>query len=96
MARLSLHRLGRRQGVALPLSKMRRSRSRPRTFAPFVSKRTVPNRLLSYSRAGIGSGGRSEGMTMVEPITERATYNFTVKVYPSGQLYIACDPLAHF
>jgi hypothetical protein len=30
---------------------------------------------------------------MVDPITERATYNFTVKVYPSGQLYIACDPL---
>jgi hypothetical protein len=32
-------------------------------------------------------------MVMVDPITERATYNFTVKVYPSGQLYIACDPL---
>ena len=30
---------------------------------------------------------------MVDPITERATYNFTVKVYPSGRLYIACDPL---
>ena len=30
---------------------------------------------------------------MVDPITERARYNFTVKVYPSGQLYIACDPL---
>jgi hypothetical protein len=30
---------------------------------------------------------------MVDPITERATYNFTVKVYPSGQLYIACDPI---
>jgi hypothetical protein len=30
---------------------------------------------------------------MVDPITERATYNFTVKVYPSGQLYIACDPM---
>jgi hypothetical protein len=30
---------------------------------------------------------------MEEPITERATYNFTVKVYPSGQLYIACDPV---
>ena len=30
---------------------------------------------------------------MVEPITERVTYNYTVKVYPSGQLYIACDPL---
>jgi hypothetical protein len=32
-------------------------------------------------------------MVMVDPITERATYNFTVKVYPSGQLYIACDPM---
>jgi hypothetical protein len=32
-------------------------------------------------------------MVMVDPITERATYNFTVKVYPSGRLYIACDPL---
>jgi hypothetical protein len=30
---------------------------------------------------------------MVDPITERAPYNFTVKVYPSGQLYIACDPI---
>jgi hypothetical protein len=30
---------------------------------------------------------------MEDPITERATYNFTVKVYPSGQLYIACDPV---
>jgi hypothetical protein len=30
---------------------------------------------------------------MVDPITERATYDFTVKVYPSGKLYIACDPL---
>jgi hypothetical protein len=30
---------------------------------------------------------------MVDPITERATYHFTVKVYPSGQLYIACDPI---
>jgi hypothetical protein len=30
---------------------------------------------------------------MVDPITERATYNFTVKVYPCGQIYIACDPL---
>jgi hypothetical protein len=30
---------------------------------------------------------------MVDPITDRATYNFTVKVYPSGQLHIACDPL---
>jgi hypothetical protein len=30
---------------------------------------------------------------MEDPITERATYNFTVKVYPSGQLYIACDPI---
>jgi hypothetical protein len=30
---------------------------------------------------------------MVDPITERATYNFTVKVSPSGQLYIACDPM---
>ena len=30
---------------------------------------------------------------MVDPITERTPYNFTVKVYPSGQLYIACDPL---
>jgi hypothetical protein len=30
---------------------------------------------------------------MVDPITERATCNFTVKVYPSGQLYIACDPI---
>jgi hypothetical protein len=30
---------------------------------------------------------------MVDPITERATYNFTVKVYPSGQLYLACDPI---
>jgi hypothetical protein len=30
---------------------------------------------------------------MVDPMTERATYNFTVKVYPSGQLYIACDPI---
>jgi hypothetical protein len=34
-------------------------------------------------------------MVMVDPITERATYNFTVKVYPSGQLYIACDLLDH-
>jgi hypothetical protein len=33
-------------------------------------------------------------MMMVDPIIERATYNFTVKVYPSGQLYIACDPIA--
>jgi hypothetical protein len=32
-------------------------------------------------------------IVMVDPITQRATYNFTVKVYPSGQLYIACDPL---
>jgi hypothetical protein len=24
---------------------------------------------------------------MVDPIIERATYNFTVKVYPNGQLY---------
>jgi hypothetical protein len=32
-------------------------------------------------------------MPMVDPIMERATYNFTVKVYPSGQLYIACDPI---
>ncbi len=30
---------------------------------------------------------------MVDPITERATYHFTVKVYPSGQLYLACDPI---
>jgi hypothetical protein len=30
---------------------------------------------------------------MVDPITDRATYNFTVKVYPSGQLYLACDPI---
>ena len=30
---------------------------------------------------------------MVDPMTERARCNFTVKVYPSGQLYIACDPL---
>jgi hypothetical protein len=30
---------------------------------------------------------------MVDPITERATYNFTVKVYHSGQLDIACDPI---
>jgi hypothetical protein len=30
---------------------------------------------------------------MVDPIIERATYNFTVKVYPNGQLYIACDPI---
>jgi len=30
---------------------------------------------------------------MVEPVTERATYNFTVRLYPSGQLYIACDPI---
>ncbi len=30
---------------------------------------------------------------MQEPITDRATYNFTVKVYPSGELYIACDPI---
>ena len=27
------------------------------------------------------------------PDDERATYNFTVKVYPSGQLYIACVPI---
>jgi hypothetical protein len=31
---------------------------------------------------------------MVDPITDRATYNFTVKVYPNGQLYLACDPVA--
>ena len=30
---------------------------------------------------------------MVDPIIERAMYNFTVKVYPNGQLYIACDPI---
>ena len=30
---------------------------------------------------------------MEGPITERATYNFTVRVYPSGQLYIACDSI---
>jgi hypothetical protein len=30
---------------------------------------------------------------MVEPITERATYHFTVRVYSSGRLYIACDPI---
>jgi hypothetical protein len=30
---------------------------------------------------------------MADPITERATYNFTVKVYPSGQLYLECDPI---
>ena len=30
---------------------------------------------------------------MEDPITERARYHFTVKVYPSGQLYIACDPM---
>jgi hypothetical protein len=30
---------------------------------------------------------------MVDPITERATYHFTVKVYPSGQLYLACDSI---
>lgn len=30
---------------------------------------------------------------MVDPIIERATYNFTVKVYSNGQLYIACDPI---
>ena len=30
---------------------------------------------------------------MVDPIIERATNNFTVKVYPTGQLYIACDPI---
>jgi hypothetical protein len=30
---------------------------------------------------------------MHEPITDRAKYNFTVKVYPSGELYIACDPI---
>ena len=30
---------------------------------------------------------------MVDPITERATYNFSVRVYPSGRLYIACDPI---
>jgi hypothetical protein len=30
---------------------------------------------------------------MVDPITERATCNFTIKVYPSGQLYIAYDPI---
>jgi hypothetical protein len=30
---------------------------------------------------------------MVDPITERATYHFTVNVYPSGQLYLACDPI---
>jgi hypothetical protein len=30
---------------------------------------------------------------MVDPIAERATYHFTVKVYPSGQLYMACDPI---
>jgi hypothetical protein len=29
----------------------------------------------------------------VDPITERATYNFTVKVNPCGQLYLACDPI---
>ena len=29
---------------------------------------------------------------MVDPFTDRATYHFTVKVYPSGQLYLACDP----
>jgi hypothetical protein len=30
---------------------------------------------------------------MVDPITDRATYNFTVKVYSCGQLYLACDPI---
>jgi hypothetical protein len=30
---------------------------------------------------------------MEGPITERATYNFTVGVHPSGQLYIACDSI---
>jgi hypothetical protein len=30
---------------------------------------------------------------MVDPIIERAPYNFTVKVYPNRQLYIACDPI---
>jgi hypothetical protein len=30
---------------------------------------------------------------MVNPITERATSHFTVKICPSGQLYIACDPI---
>ncbi len=30
---------------------------------------------------------------MVDPIIERATNNFTVKVYPTGRLYIACDPI---
>jgi hypothetical protein len=30
---------------------------------------------------------------MEDPITERARDNFTVKIYPSGQLYIACDPI---
>jgi hypothetical protein len=30
---------------------------------------------------------------MVDPSAERATCNFTVKVYPSGQLYLAYDPI---
>jgi hypothetical protein len=30
---------------------------------------------------------------MVDPNTERATSHYTVKAYPSGQLYIACDPI---
>jgi hypothetical protein len=30
---------------------------------------------------------------MVDPITERATYHYTGKVHPSGQLYIACGPI---
>jgi hypothetical protein len=31
----------------------------------------------------------------VDPISERARYHFTVKVYPSRQFYSACDPIAH-
>jgi hypothetical protein len=30
---------------------------------------------------------------MVGPATEPAPYNCRVKVYPSGQLDIACDPI---
>ena len=38
-------------------------------------------------------GSHIRRIIMVDPITERATYHFTVKVYPSGQLYLACDPI---
>ena len=30
---------------------------------------------------------------MVDPITERARYHFTVKVDLGGQMYVACDPI---